>query len=123
MITAGTRTTERFRRASFEEMLLNPEELVKRLKTKQFFESPEGQAFYTTARAIARAYEQADGDLADLERGADTELETQKQMAGDDILSLFNLEDSFPASVKYCCTLDFPHNAFVNLKKLSSRLV
>lgn len=93
MITAGTRTTERFRRASFEEMLLNPEELVKRLKTKQFFESPEGQAFYTTARAIARAYEQADGDLADLERGADTELETQKQMAGDDILSLFNLED------------------------------
>jgi hypothetical protein len=93
LITAATRSTERFRRASFEEMLLYPDELAKRLKTKKFFESDEGRRFFVGARALARAYEKTDGDLADLEKGEETELETQKQITGEDILSLYNIED------------------------------
>jgi len=93
LITAATRSTERFRRASFEEMLLYPDELAKRLKTKQFFETDEGRRFFVGARALARAYEKTDGDLADLEKGTETELDTQQQIAGDDILSLYNIED------------------------------
>jgi hypothetical protein len=93
LITAATRSTERFRRASFEEMLLYPDELAKRLKTKKFFESDEGRRFFVGARALARAYEKTDGDLADLEKGKETELETQKQITGEDILSLYNIED------------------------------
>ena len=74
-------------------MLLDPELLAKRLKTKQFFESDEGRRFFVGARALARAYEKTDGDLADLEKGEETELETQKQITGEDILSLYNIED------------------------------
>jgi hypothetical protein len=74
-------------------MLLYPDELAKRLKTKKFFESDEGRRFFVGARALARAYEKTDGDLADLEKGEETELETQKQITGEDILSLYNIED------------------------------
>ena len=94
LITAATRSSEKFRRASFEEMLLYPDELAKRIRTKQFFESDEGRRFFVGARALARAYEQTDGDLADLDEGVDTDLPTQKQrISGDDILSLYNIED------------------------------
>jgi len=94
LITAATRSSEKFRRASFEEMLLYPDELAKRIRTKKFFESDEGRRFFIGARALARAYEQADGDLADLDEGVDTDLPTQKQrISGDDILSLYNIED------------------------------
>ena len=60
MITAATKVTEKFRRKSFEEMLLDPEELVKRIRTKQFLDSKEGEVFYNTARSLARAYEKQD---------------------------------------------------------------
>jgi len=80
MITAGTRTSEKFRRATFEEMLLYPEELSKRIRTKQFFESDEGRRFFIGARALARAYEMTDGDLFDLGEGVETNLPTQKQI-------------------------------------------
>lgn len=93
IITASTRLTEKGRRSAFEKMLLDPELLAKRLKTKQFFESDEGRRFFVGARALARAYEKTDGDLADLEKGEETELETQKQITGEDILSLYNIED------------------------------
>ena len=93
LITASTRLTEKGRRSAFEKMLLDPELLAKRLRTKQFFESDEGRRFFVGARALARAYEKADGDLADLEKGEETELETQKQITGEDILSLYNIED------------------------------
>ena len=93
IITASTRLTEKGRRSAFEKMLLDPELLAKRLKTKQFFESDEGRRFFVGARALARAYEKTDGDFADLEKGEETELETQKQITGEDILSLYNIED------------------------------
>ena len=94
VITAGTRVTEKSRRSAFEEMLLDPEKLAKRLRTKKFFESDEGRRFFVGARALARAYEQAEGDLADLDRGADTSLPTQKQIiSSDDIINLFDFKD------------------------------
>ena len=94
VITAGTRVTEKSRRSAFEEMLLDPEKLAKRLRTKQFFESDEGRRFFIGARALARAYEQAEGDLADLDRGVDTNLPTQKQIiSSDDIINLFDFKD------------------------------
>ena len=74
-------------------MLLDPELLAKRIKREKFFETDEGRRFFVGARALARAYEQTDGDLADLEKGTETELDTQQQIAGDDILSLYNIED------------------------------
>ena len=93
IITASTRLTEKGRRSAFEKMLLDPELLAKRIKREKFFETDEGRRFFVGARALARAYEQTDGDLADLEKGTETELDTQQQIAGDDILSLYNIED------------------------------
>ena len=93
IITASTRLTEKGRRSAFEKMLLDPELLAKRIKREKFFETDEGRRFFVGARALARAYEQTDGDLADLEKDTETELDTQQQIAGDDILSLYNIED------------------------------
>ena len=61
-------------------MLLDPELLAKRIKTKQFFESDEGRRFFIGARALARAYEMTDGDLFDVGEGESTDLPTQKQI-------------------------------------------
>jgi hypothetical protein len=75
-------------------MLLDPEKLAKRLRTKKFFESDEGRRFFIGARALARAYEQAEGDLGDLDRGVNTNLPTQKQIiSSDDIINLFDFKD------------------------------
>tara|TARA_R110001592_G_C13152548_1_gene748271 strand:- start:40 stop:2283 length:2244 start_codon:yes stop_codon:yes gene_type:complete len=80
LITASTKLSEKGRRSGFEKMLLDPELLAKRIKTKQFFESDEGRRFFIGARALARAYEMTDGDLFDVGEGESTDLPTQKQI-------------------------------------------
>lgn len=55
VITAGTKLTSKSRKASFENMLLNPEVLYNRIMKEKLLSDPK---FYGTARAIARAYEQ-----------------------------------------------------------------
>jgi len=57
-ITAGGQLTEKMRKGSFEDMILNPDALYRRLKRGEFF-SPDttvGQTNLTLARALARAY-------------------------------------------------------------------
>ena len=55
VITAGTKVTAKRRKSTFENMILNPDLLYKRIMREKLL-SNEG--FYSTARAIARAYEQ-----------------------------------------------------------------
>ena len=55
VITAGTRVTEKSRKSTFENMILNPDLLYKRIMREKLLNN---EGFYTTARAIARAYEQ-----------------------------------------------------------------
>lgn len=55
IITAGTKLTSKSRTATFENMLLNPEVLYKRIMREKLLNDPK---FYGTARAMARAYEQ-----------------------------------------------------------------
>jgi hypothetical protein len=88
MITAATKVTERFRRKSFEEMLLDPAELAKRIRTKQFLESNEGQVFFSTARALARAYEKTDGDFRDMDSDPETSFPTQERIIDMDLEGL-----------------------------------
>ena len=55
VITAGTKVTAKRRKSTFENMILNPDLLYKRIMREKLL-SNEG--FYSTARAMARAYEQ-----------------------------------------------------------------
>tara|TARA_R110000824_G_scaffold99951_1_gene237612 strand:+ start:152 stop:2356 length:2205 start_codon:yes stop_codon:yes gene_type:complete len=88
MITAGTKMTEKFRRKSFEEMLLDPAELAKRIRTKQFLESNQGQVFFSTTRALARAYEKTDGDFGDMDPDQITSFPTQERIIDIDLEGL-----------------------------------
>ena len=56
VITAGTQLTSKTRRKTFEKYLLDPDLLYKQIMRENLLDN---EAFYTTARAIARTYEQA----------------------------------------------------------------
>ena len=56
-ITAGTRLREGYRRNSFEDMIMNPDRLYKRIQRRKFFTNPEVQGFI---RALSRGYGQAE---------------------------------------------------------------
>lgn len=57
-ITAGGQLTEKVRKGSFEDMILNPDALYRRLKRGEFFKlgTPMGETNSALARAVARAY-------------------------------------------------------------------
>ena len=55
VITAGTQVTSKSRKATFQNMILDPELLYTRIMREKLLSDP---TFYTTARAIARAYEE-----------------------------------------------------------------
>ena len=55
VITAGTQVTSKSRKTKFQKMILDPELLYTRIMREKLLSDP---AFYTTARAIARAYEE-----------------------------------------------------------------
>tara|TARA_R100001377_G_scaffold83116_1_gene64201 strand:- start:371 stop:2548 length:2178 start_codon:yes stop_codon:yes gene_type:complete len=55
VITAGTQVTSKSRKTNFQKMILDPELLYKRIMKGKFLSDPN---FYTTARAIARTYEE-----------------------------------------------------------------
>tara|TARA_R100001377_G_scaffold66733_1_gene42031 strand:+ start:2463 stop:4649 length:2187 start_codon:yes stop_codon:yes gene_type:complete len=58
VITAGTKLTSKSRKATFENMILNPEILYNRIMREKLLSDPK---FYDTARAIARAYDKSGG--------------------------------------------------------------
>ena len=55
---------ESVRKGSFEEMILDPEKLYKRIQRGEFLEN---QAFMTSARALGRYYGQEDGGTSKAE--------------------------------------------------------
>lgn len=56
-LTAAGTARERLKKGSFEDMILNPDELYKKIKRGEFFSNETNQAL---ARALARAYGQAE---------------------------------------------------------------
>tara|TARA_R110002012_G_scaffold31930_2_gene95051 strand:+ start:3411 stop:5597 length:2187 start_codon:yes stop_codon:yes gene_type:complete len=56
VITAGTQITSKSRRKTFEKYLLDPDLLYRQIMREKLLDN---EAFYSTARAIARTYEQA----------------------------------------------------------------
>ena len=64
VITAINQVRRSVRKGSFEDMILNPEKLYKRIKRGELLEN---QAFMTSARALARVYGQEDGTTSKAE--------------------------------------------------------
>ena len=64
VITAVNQVRRKVRKGSFEEMILDPEKLYKRIQRGEFFEN---QAFMTNARALGRYYGQEDGGTSKAE--------------------------------------------------------
>ena len=64
VITAVNQVRRKVRKGSFEDMILNPEKLYKRIKRGEFLEN---QAFMTNARALGRYYGQEDGGTSKAE--------------------------------------------------------
>tara|TARA_R110002073_G_scaffold71873_3_gene176102 strand:+ start:1900 stop:4047 length:2148 start_codon:yes stop_codon:yes gene_type:complete len=64
VITALNQVRRSVRKGSFEEMILDPEKLYKRIQRGEFLEN---QAFMTSARALGRYYGQEDGGTSKAE--------------------------------------------------------
>jgi len=64
VITAVNQVRRKVRKGSFEDMILNPEKLYKRIKRGEFLEN---QAFMINARALGRYYGQEDGGTSKAE--------------------------------------------------------
>ena len=64
VITAVNQVRRKVRKGSFEEMILDPEKLYRRIKRGEFLEN---QAFMTNARALGRYYGQEDGTTSKAE--------------------------------------------------------
>ena len=64
VITAINQVRRKVRKGSFEEMILNPEKLYKRIQRGEFLEN---EAFMASARALGRYYGQEDGGTSKAE--------------------------------------------------------
>lgn len=71
VITALNQVRRSVRKGSFEEMILDPEKLYKRIQRGEFLEN---QAFMTSARALARYYGQEDGGTSKAEPDQQSDL-------------------------------------------------
>jgi len=71
VITALNQVRRSVRKGSFEEMILDPEKLYKRIQRGEFLEN---QAFMTSARALGRYYGQEDGGTSKAEPDQQSDL-------------------------------------------------
>ena len=90
VITAGTKIGQKTRTSNFEDMLLNPALLNKRIQRGKFLQEPLGEgssvSFYDAARALSRGYALEDNAVDPSETGVN--LPTQERIIED-----FDIED------------------------------